>query len=540
MPNSSITRMPVLSLIGGLVVLINSTSLPAATFNVTNAVQLQVALTVSAGNNEDDTIHISAGTHNVASTLIYHTDDGDGGHELSIIGAGADATILDGGNLVQILDINTNTTLDGGDAGSQVSIRGIDFQDGYSSTDDGGGLSIFTYNGAITLDELDFDNNSTDHRGGVFVGSGAGSITVTNCTFSENSASSGEGGGAFIGSETGSVFLANNTFTANTAATGGGAWIFSHTGQITLTTNTFSGNVANTGTGGGAYVLAYNAQLSNNVFSGNAANVGTGGGVYVLADSAQLSNSLFRSNSATGSGGGATIASRDSYVSANLFISNMATDFGGGIVVEAIEGTTLVNNVLTNNQANIGGGGLFLAGDSVDLINNTYYSNAATVTGGGFVSVVQGNSSLIDIYNNIIWGNSAPAGSDFSIGADGDNDGTGAAVNLFNNDFSNFDIDVANNLSQGSNIDQDPLLTPDGHLQGGSPAIDVGLNSAPGLPGSDFEGEPRIMNSVVDMGADEFPGPVVFPTAVPTLSWWGMILLGLLLGAGALAKIGRR
>jgi len=63
------------------------------------------------------------------------------------------------------------------------------------------------------------------------------------------------------------------------------------------------------------------------------------------------------------------------------------------------------------------------------------------------------------------------------------------------------------------NIDADPLFVNpvmgDYHLRPGSPCIDAGNSSVPGLPLTDFEGDPRIMDgdrdgtAIVDMGVDE-------------------------------------
>jgi hypothetical protein len=54
----------------------------------------------------------------------------------------------------------------------------------------------------------------------------------------------------------------------------------------------------------------------------------------------------------------------------------------------------------------------------------------------------------------------------------------------------------------------DPLFsdkdTGDFHLKASSPCIDSGDNSAEDLPNTDIDGDARIINGTVDIGADEY------------------------------------
>jgi hypothetical protein len=44
----------------------------------------------------------------------------------------------------------------------------------------------------------------------------------------------------------------------------------------------------------------------------------------------------------------------------------------------------------------------------------------------------------------------------------------------------------------------------DFQLQPGSPCIDAGSDNVPGLPATDFDGNPRVVGGSVDMGAFEY------------------------------------
>jgi len=103
----------------------------------------------------------------------------------------------------------------------------------------------------------------------------------------------------------------------------------------------------------------------------------------------------------------------------------------------------------------------------------------------------------VDVTNSIVWGNIAEYSPYPQI--------YGSVSVTY--------TDVEGGWTGTGNIDVDPLFVNpangDFHLQGSSPCIDAGDNSAPDLPLTDIDGEARIIDgngdsvSVVDMGADE-------------------------------------
>ncbi|CAD7772099.1 hypothetical protein BLFGPEAP_00714 [Candidatus Methanoperedenaceae archaeon GB50] len=129
------------------------------TFNVTSPEEFQSALTIAQSNGQDDTINVAEGTYIITSTLTYSTNNGDSGHKLTIQGAGADKTVLDGGGSVQILYIDTGT--DGGD---------------------------------VTIKDMAFENGNGGNGGGIYVHGSSINITIKECIFSGNSAEDAAGG----------------------------------------------------------------------------------------------------------------------------------------------------------------------------------------------------------------------------------------------------------------------------------------------------------------------------------------------------------
>ena len=80
-----------------------STNILAANWNVDTVQNLQIALTTSQNNGEDDTINVAAGFYDVSSAGLSFVAAEN--FALTIEGAGANDTTLDGGGTSGILKI---------------------------------------------------------------------------------------------------------------------------------------------------------------------------------------------------------------------------------------------------------------------------------------------------------------------------------------------------------------------------------------------------------------------------------------------------
>ncbi len=223
--------------------------------------------------------------------------------------------------------------------------------------------------------------------------------------------------------------------------------------------------------------------VTNSVISGNTMTATNGecGGLYVYTaeGSIAVTNNIIKDNASSGTGGGAF------------------ADVGYG------EGF-FINNIITGNTSSSYGGGIFIGGN-VRLINNTITENTASWFAGGLYLDPQ--TSLADIYNNIIRANTAPDGGDIYV------DHCyypPCTVNIFYNDFDPDTVyyGYGTLINEGNNINANPLFfdvaNDNYHLSANSPAKDIGDNSAPLLPSTDFEGDQRIVDATVDIGADEY------------------------------------
>jgi len=197
-------------------------------------ISLREAIIAANSTAGADTIILSSGTYVLSLAGSGEnsavTGDLDILGDLTLTGAGANATFIDAAGLDRVFDVRagnvsmTGVTLRGGSAtgdGGGVSVLGgatLTLRDTAISQNtvsgDGGGLAIA---GTATLERVTIDGNAAASGGGIYVAP-AGAATLLNVTVSGNSATV-SGGGIRTWA---AMSIASSTIAYNTAPIGGG------------------------------------------------------------------------------------------------------------------------------------------------------------------------------------------------------------------------------------------------------------------------------------------------------------------------------
>ena len=259
----------------------------------------------SSGASPADTITVPAGTYtlsiagpDVASNAAVGDLDITFG-SVTINGAGAASTIIDGADIDRILDIKSNV--------QGVIINGVTIRNGYAVTaalNVGGGVATAT-NSNTTLNAVAVsDNRATTTGGGIY---NHGTLTINNSTIGPGNIAESNGGG-----------------------------IDNDTGTLTVNNSVIYGNTAN-GLNGGGLNSSYNATLTNVTISDNTITGGggsAGGGVRHSA-----------TNAMNGDGSPVTMTLL------NVTISNNSSNAGGGLGRTSAGWDPVVKNTIIANNS---------------------------------------------------------------------------------------------------------------------------------------------------------------------------------------------
>lgn len=337
-----------------------------------------------------------------------------------------------------------------------------------------------------------FGNTAATRGGGVYC---FGTPLITNNIFNSNSAGGRGGAICAFGNPNGNEEISNNTMIGNSAFLGGAIWCDR---SPVIKDNFFQNNEA--GTGGAIYAAEESAPvISGNTFEANTA-AQTGGGMQLRSSTPTITNNTLVRNVAP-SGGGIYCTDCTVTVTDNLIDDNMATVSGGGITLLNDESSVISNNRFVDNKAQDFGGGMYtIETYNCAVTNNTFVTNIAGQKGGAIAS---GFTTMV-MTNTICWNDTAPDGAEICI----DHTGFVVSHSVVQGGQAGIGTEPNSTLDWGAgNIDADPMFVSivlrDLHLLYTSPCRDVGLNTSV-VDNDDFEGDPRIAGSAVDIGADEF------------------------------------
>ena len=267
-----------------------------------------------------------------------------------------------------------------------------------------------------------------------------------------------------------------------------------------------------------------------------------GAGIYCDSASPTIKGNVIANNNgpvsiegnqviAGGYGGAIGCIESDAIITQNVIRDNSAYA-GAGIMTwlgaePTFAGPTISNNLIYNNSAYVGGGAVLLYGGR--LTNNTIVGNDASPLlatgaagiGGNIYTESDPGFPPSQIMNNIVC-NAQSGGGIFSAGLREDlraffNDvwhnagGNYGVQNPYTGE-TRFDGPVDRTGTDG-NISQEPLFVDlqghDYHLRLDSPCMSAGdPGFVPELDQTDIDGEPRICGVGIDMGADEYVGPL--------------------------------
>ncbi|MBN1591684.1 MAG: DUF1565 domain-containing protein [Candidatus Coatesbacteria bacterium] len=293
-----------------------------------------LALSISDPTNSTR-IHVSSGTYStIANGETYPLMMKS---YISLIGAGAEKTVLDGGKVAAP------------PASHIVEFHGVESAalSGFSITGAIGSAIVCEGSSPIISSNVIQGNYAEgDACGGAISCIDGGSATIRENLITNNSAF--QGGAIFCQSS--SPLITGNEINLNQCEMGGGAILCIEDSSPTISTNTISGNSTGQAEGGGISCRSSSSPLIiHNVLEGNSAEYG--GGIACTGGAGpSIKNNLIVANAAESNGlggGGIACEGTGSSINSNTIADNIATAGGGIYCLE--EGLTISDCILWGN-----------------------------------------------------------------------------------------------------------------------------------------------------------------------------------------------
>jgi predicted outer membrane repeat protein len=381
---------------------------------------------------------------------------------------------------------------------AEVSIDNLIFDNGTSAK--GGGLNCTA---EVTLENTTFSNCTADDGGGIYSNQ---RLNMTNCEFINDQALTGSGGAIFIqGTESNraGLSLIDCRFEDNISwydqyheggLYGGGAIFSNYSDAMIISDSNFKNNRAFHG--GAIYMVnGDTASIQTCRFDNNNARepAGMGGAIYNKDCLLQVSGATFNENG--GFDGGAIFTHPSprtshgiSVISNSEFYENGGSNKGAAVYI--VEGNFRIMNSLFISNGGLCAGAVCAEDEaSLNVVNSTIVNNHGDIGG---ISATRTTT----VVNSILWGNQSNVDPNIAQVS------AGMAVQYS-------DIDQEGYEGNNGNIRVAPGFA---NVQGGnyrlsdsSQCINSGNNDAQFLPTDDLDGNSRIIDQRVDMGAYEKP-----------------------------------
>ena len=363
-------------------------------------------------------------------------------------------------------------------------VRGLTITNGNTN----GGAGIYCHDSSPLIADCTFTENVGGVNGIISCEAfmGAQTTRIVKCNISRNS-----GAGVYCYRSSFALDIINITIADCIISGNSGAGVSSCSGS--LKNSSISGN------GGEAGVYHFNGDIIKCLISGNSNSgivngSGTVAGCIISGNTTKTGGSM-----GSGTGGGIRCSSFGGLItniSNCMIFGNSASNEGGGIYCQG-RSPQIINCMISGNYAGSNGGGIYSYSNTL-IRSCTITQNKASGLGHGVYCAGTGNTTLT---NSIVWANQVPGANQIASYS-------GSVTVSWS--------DIQGGWPGQGNIAADPLFTSDYHLTGDSPCIDAGdpCYASPG--GTDIDGEQRVSNGRVDMGADEF----IDTDADGLLDWW--------------------